>query len=151
MNAFCWNGNLPWDTRVTDWQHFEKGQAVNLGHNIDALFNAFHRETLSFLLPYYTGFDSESWLYSQHIINHMTGCSTTPYRIQYNLVTTANARRKGYAQRKKYWNIPTTFLAGRAQIRSPQGPEYDFPQHTDTRTGPAPQKGSFLPVIAVMD
>jgi hypothetical protein len=106
---------LEWEPAVGytryDWQHCEKGQAVNLGHNIDALFNAFHRETLSFLLPYYTGFDSESWLYSQHIINHMTSLLYHPYRIQYNLVTTANARRKGYAQRKKYWNIPTTFLA----------------------------------------
>jgi len=42
------------------WQFFEKGQETNIGYNIDAIFNAFHRETLSFLLPYYTGFDSES-------------------------------------------------------------------------------------------
>jgi hypothetical protein len=94
------------------WQHTEKNQAVNLGHNFDGLFNAFHRETLSFLLPYYTGFDSESWLYSQHILNHMASLLYHPYRIQYNPVATRNARRKGYAQRKKYWDIPTTFLAG---------------------------------------
>ena len=66
---------LEWEPAVGytryDWQHYEKGRAVNLGHNIDGLFNAFHREALSSLLPYYTGFDSESWLYSQHIINHM--------------------------------------------------------------------------------
>ena len=107
---------LEWEPAVGytryDWQHCETGQAVNLGHNIDGLFNAFHRETLPFLLPYYTGFDSESWLYSQHLINHMASLLYHPYRIQYNLVTTANARRKGYVQRKKYWNIPTTFLAG---------------------------------------
>ena len=93
------------------WQHTEPDRAVNLGHNFDGLFNAFHRETLSFLLPYYTGFDSESWLYSQHILNHMASLLYHPYRIQYNLVTTRNARRKGYAQRRKYWDIPTTFLA----------------------------------------
>lgn len=106
---------LEWEPAVGytryDWQHYEKGRAVNLGHNFDGLFNAFHRETLSFLLPYYTGFDGESWLYSQHIINHMASLLYHPHRIQCNLVVTANARRKGYAQRKKYWRIPTTFLA----------------------------------------
>ncbi len=94
------------------WQHFEKDCAVNLGHNIDALFNAFHRETLDFLLPYYTGFDSESWLYAQHLLNHLASLFYHPHRIQCNLVRTENSRRRGYAQRKKYWQIPTTFLAG---------------------------------------
>lgn len=107
---------LEWEPAVGytryDWQHYEKGRIVSLGHNFDGLFNAFHRETLSFLLPYYTGFDSESWLYSQHILNHMASLLYHPYRIQFNLVTSRNARRKGYAPRKKYWDIPTTFLAG---------------------------------------
>ena len=94
------------------WQHCEKDQAVNLGHNFDALFNAFHRETLDLLLPYYTGFDSESWLYAQHLLNHLASLFYHPHRIQCNLVETANARRQGYAPRKKYWQIPTTFLAG---------------------------------------
>jgi hypothetical protein len=105
---------LDWEPAVGytryDWQHFEKDRAVNLGHNVDALFNAFHRETLDFLLPYYTGFDSESWLYSQHILNHLASLFYHPYRIQYNLVQTTNTRRQGYIQRKKYWEIPTTFL-----------------------------------------
>lgn len=125
---------LEWEPAVGytryDWQHCETGQAVNLGHNIDGLFNAFHRETLSFLLPYYTGFDSESWLYSQHLINHMASLLYHPHRIQCNLVTTANARRKGYAQRKKYWNIPTTFLAG--ALKS------DFRQALNTATPNTP-------------
>lgn len=98
-----------------DWQHYEEGRAVNLGHNIDALLNAFHREALDMLLPYYTGFDSESWLYAQHIVNHLASLFYHPHRIQCNLVKTANARRKGYAPRKKYWQIPTTFLRGALQ------------------------------------
>lgn len=98
-----------------DWQYCERGRAVNLGHNIDALFIAFHREALDLLLPYYTGFDSESWLYSQHIVNHLASLFYHPYRIQCNLVTTTNTRRKGYAPRKKYWQIPTTFLSGALQ------------------------------------
>ena len=107
---------LEWEPAVGytryDWQHVEKGQAVNLGHNIDALLNAFHRETLDFLMPYYTGFDSESWLYAQHLLNHLASLFYHPHRIQCNLVTTANTRRQGYTERKKYWQIPTTFLAG---------------------------------------
>jgi hypothetical protein len=83
---------------------------VNLGYNFDALFNAFHRETVSFLLPYYTGFDSESWLYSQHILNHLTAILYNSHRIQFNVITTRNVNRKSYAHRKKYWNLPTTFL-----------------------------------------
>jgi hypothetical protein len=33
------------------------------------------------------------------------------HRIQYNLVSTTNTCRKDYGPRKKYWDIPTTFLA----------------------------------------
>ncbi len=110
---------LEWEPAVGytryDWQHFEDGRPVNLGHNIDALFNAFHRETLDVLLPYYTGFDSESWLYSQHIVNHLASLFFHPHRIQCNLVCTENARRRGYAQRRKYWQIPTTFLGAALQ------------------------------------
>jgi hypothetical protein len=92
------------------WQYFEPGKETNIGYNIDGNFNAFHRETLSFLLPYYTGFDSESWLYSQHIINHLTAILYNPYRVQFNLITTKNKRQRSYRPRKKYWWIPTTFL-----------------------------------------
>ena len=118
-----------------DWQHYEKGRAVNLGHNIDALFNAFHRETLDVLLPYYTGFDSESWLYAQHIVNHLASLFYHPYRIQCNWVQTANTRRKGYAQRKKYWSIPTTFLCGALR------PAYRARLNTETPNTAVPGPG----------
>jgi hypothetical protein len=106
---------LEWEPAVgytrNDRQHYDKGQAVNLRHGIDELFSAYHHETLSFLLPYYTGFDGESWLYSQHIINRMASLLYHSHRIQYNLVITTNTHRKDYGPRKKYWNIPITFLA----------------------------------------
>jgi len=92
------------------WQHEEPGAEFNLGYNFDALFNAFHREAISFLLPYYTGFDCESWLYSQHILNHLAALVYNSHRIQFNVITTRNMNRKSYAHRKKYWTIPTTFL-----------------------------------------
>ena len=118
-----------------DWQHYEKGRAVNLGHNIDALFNAFHREVLDVLLPYYTGFDSESWLYAQHIVNHLTSLFYHPYRIQCNWLKTANTRRQGYAQRKKYWSIPTAFLC--AALR----PVHRAALNTKTPNTPVPAPG----------
>lgn len=105
---------LEWEPAVGytrySWQYEEPGAEVNLGYNFDALFNAFHREAVSFLLPYYTGFDSESWLYSQHILNHLTAVLYNSHRIQFNVVTTRNINRKSYALRKKYWTLPTTFL-----------------------------------------
>lgn len=105
---------LEWEPAVGysrySWQYEEPGSEVNLGYNFDALFNAFHRETISFLLPYYTGFDCESWLYSQHIINHLTALLYNAHRIQFNVITTRNANRKSYGHRKKYWSLPATFL-----------------------------------------
>ena len=105
---------LEWEPAVGysrySWQYEEPGSEVNLGYNFDALFNAFHHETISFLLPYYTGFDCESWLYSQHILNHLTALFYNPNRIQFNVITTRNANRKSYARRKKYWALPATFL-----------------------------------------
>jgi hypothetical protein len=92
------------------WQYYETGKEMNLGYNFDALFNAFHREALSFLLPYYTGFDSMSWLYSQNIVNHLTAILFNSYRIQFNVITTKNNSRRGYNQREKIWSIPTRFL-----------------------------------------
>jgi hypothetical protein len=92
------------------WQYDEPGAEVNLGYNFDALFNAFHCEAISFLLPYYTGFDCESWLYSQHILNHLAALLYNSHRIQFNVITTRNMNRKSYAHRKKYWSLPTTFL-----------------------------------------
>ena len=105
---------LEWEPAVGysrySWQYEEPGSEVNLGYNFDALFNAFHREAISFLLPYYTGFDCESWLYSQHILNHLAALLYNSHRIQFNVITTRNANRKSYARRKKYWTLPTTFL-----------------------------------------
>lgn len=105
---------LEWEPAVGytrySWQYYEPGAEVNLGYNFDALFNAFHKEAVSFLLPYYTGFDAESWLYSQHILNHLTALVYHCHRIQFNVVTTKNATRKSYARRKKYWHLPATFL-----------------------------------------
>lgn len=93
-----------------DWQYYTPNTEVNLGYNFDANFNAFHRETIDVLLPYYTGFDSESWLYSQLLICHLSAMLYNSNRLQFNILKTANLNRKGYQIRKKYWNIPTTFL-----------------------------------------
>ncbi len=104
---------LDWEPAVgsTTGSHYEKGPAVTLSETLDGVPVAYHRETLSFLLPYYTGFDSESRLYSQHIIDRMTSLLYPSHRVQCNLVNTTFRRKKDYSPRKKYWEIPTTFLA----------------------------------------
>lgn len=108
------------------WQYYETGKEMNLGYNFDALLNAYHREAVSFLLPYYTGFDSASWLYSQNIINHLVALLYNAYRIQFNVIMTKNKKRQGYDQREKDWTIPTRFLL--EAIRS------DLKHHMNTET-----------------
>lgn len=92
------------------WQYYDPGKEMNLGYNIDALFNAFHREAISFLLPYYTGFDADSWLYSQNLLNHLCAMLYNAYRIQFNLITTRNKHRRRYGRRQREWSLPTRFL-----------------------------------------
>ena len=110
---------LTWEPAVGypryDWQYTEDSREVNLGYNFDALMNAFHRDTLGTLLPYYTGFDAESWLYSQLLIVHLCAMLYNEHRIQYNPVRVRNRSRKSYDVRKKYWTIPTTFLLNAVQ------------------------------------
>ncbi len=93
-----------------DWQYYSPNTEVNLGYNFDANFNAFHRDTLDVLLPYYTGFDAESWLYSQLLICHLSAMFYNSNRLQFNILKTTNLNRKSYQIRKKYWKIPTSFL-----------------------------------------
>ncbi|MFZ3047206.1 MAG: hypothetical protein WA151_14945 [Desulfatirhabdiaceae bacterium] len=106
---------LEWEPAVGytrySWQHTEPDCEVNLGYNFDAMMNAFHWESLSVLLPYYTGFDAESWLYSQHLINHLCTLLYHFHRIQFNVILTQNKNRRAYSQRKRHWHIPATFLA----------------------------------------
>lgn len=125
---------LNWEPAVGypryDWQHTEPDREVNLGYNFDALVNAFHRDTIGTLLPYYTGFDAESWLYSQLLISHLCAMLYNAHRIQYNPVQARNRNRKSYDIRKKYWTIPTTFLlngvtsdiAKRMRLETPNDP-----------------------------
>ena len=129
---------LEWEPAVGytryDWQHYVEGREVNLGYNFDAIFNAFHREAIDLLLPYYTGFDSESWLYSQMLINHLAAMVYPPHRIQFNVIRTVNRRLKGYSTRKKFWAIPTTFLAN--AVRSDLRGKMKTRRPNDPRPGP---------------
>lgn len=130
---------LEWEPAVGyarySWQFTEPDRPVNPGHNFDALFNAFHREAVEILLPYYTGFDAESWLYSQLLISHLCSLIYPFHRMQLNVILARNNSRKGYAQRKRYWGIPSTFL--RNSIRSGLGAQMNL---TEPNT-PFPSSG----------
>ena len=47
------------------WAAASRTDAVAAQFSFDALLNAFHVSTLSFLLPYVTTFHNEAWCYSQ--------------------------------------------------------------------------------------
>ncbi len=142
------NWLLDWEPAVGytrySWQYTEADALANLGHNFDALMNAFHREALPLLLPYYTGFDAESWLYSQLIVAHLCTLFYPEHRLQCNLVLTKNKTRRSYVQKKRYWHIPTTFLctALPKQLRGrlPQ----DRPNRSEPMSGvPRKKDGSY--------
>ena len=57
------------------WAAASRTDAVAAQFSFDALFNAFHVSTLSFLLPYVTTFDDESWFYSQVCCRAVLQCS----------------------------------------------------------------------------
>lgn len=134
---------LKWEPAVGypryDWHHTEAGREVNLGYNFDALMNAFHRDTVGTLLPYYTGFDAESWLYSQLLVAHLCAMLYNDHRIQYNPVRVRNRSRRSYDIRKKYWEIPTTFLLNALQSEIGRRMRVENP-NAAAPTGGSPRK-----------
>ncbi|XP_064650525.1 uncharacterized protein LOC135502017 [Lineus longissimus] len=71
---------------------FNEKALVNLNYNVDAMMVAYHRDTLSFLMPYSTEFEAESWWASQ--VNHI-GLYNMLYsssRYQYNALHNTNSR-----------------------------------------------------------
>lgn len=64
----------------------------------DAMFNAFHRDVVTdgLVLPYYTGFDSKSWWYSQWFVIHLMNMFFPNHVLQINEVWVNNATHGAY-------------------------------------------------------
>ena len=57
-------------------------------YNFDAIFNAFHREAVDFLLPYTTQWDRRSWWYSQYSLIVLSAAFYNRHRLQFNALRT---------------------------------------------------------------
>jgi hypothetical protein len=77
------------------WQEVAENAEVNTGQNVDALFNAFHRETIGTVLPYSQWLDSECWYYSQYIVNQLNNIMYADTRLMYNKLLAVNGGAPG--------------------------------------------------------
>ncbi|XP_013380357.1 uncharacterized protein LOC106151544 isoform X2 [Lingula anatina] len=80
-------------------QHHELDKPTNIGWDFDACFNAFHRDTLSFLLPYETSMDNSSWYNAPWIMKQLISMLYNTHRLQCNSVYVINEAR--HMQKKK--------------------------------------------------
>ncbi|XP_013393055.1 uncharacterized protein LOC106160834 [Lingula anatina] len=71
-------------------QYVNKQEPVNLNWDFDECFSAFHKDTLSFLLPYDLHLDYESWWYGGWIIRQLVSMLYHSYRMQCNSLRVTN-------------------------------------------------------------
>ncbi|XP_013414186.1 uncharacterized protein LOC106176372 [Lingula anatina] len=72
--------------------YIEKGARVNINFKFDAMFTAFHRHTLSCVLPYTEEVDHISWYFSQLFLDYWAAMLYNSYRIQCNDIQVTNKR-----------------------------------------------------------
>ncbi|XP_064631677.1 uncharacterized protein LOC135489968 [Lineus longissimus] len=80
---------------------YNKTSLVNTNYHFDAMMVAYHRDTLSFLLPYSTEFEAQSWWASSVINNGLANMLYSSSRYQYNVLHSANSR-PGHKGNTKY-------------------------------------------------
>ncbi|XP_013397893.1 uncharacterized protein LOC106164500 [Lingula anatina] len=82
-------------------QPTDASRSTDLHHDFDECFNAFHKDTLSFLLPYDTHFDYDSWYTGGWIARHHMGMLYHSYRMQCNSLYIDNTIHGGRSDRYK--------------------------------------------------
>merc|ERR1712224_408460 len=87
----------------------------------DGMFNAFHRYSLPYILPYTIKFDNESWWYSQFI----TWLQTFIYFRDSTIVTPLKLRNQGHIS---MYHKGVTFRTARLYITELKGQE-DYACH----------------------
>jgi hypothetical protein len=73
-------------------------------YHIDAMFNAFHRDAIPFVLPYCARYDARSWWTSQAILIYRSLC-LYGHAIQFNAVCIARQKHREYPRRGDPWAI----------------------------------------------
>lgn len=77
----------------------------------DAMFNAFHRDVVrdGLMLPYYQGWDHESWWYSQLFIMRLAGTLYPRHTVQVNSVIIHNTKHGQYPQGEDWKKVEQWF------------------------------------------
>ncbi|XP_013412935.1 uncharacterized protein LOC106175460 [Lingula anatina] len=102
-------------------------EPVNLNWDFDECLNAFHKDTLSFLVPYDLQLDCESWFNGAWITRQLISMLYHSYRIQCNSLYVANSISNRIISKDRY----------------KQNYDYEMPRHyissallTKTKTNP---------------
>ena len=75
-------------------------------YHIDAMFNAFHRDALPFILPYCARYDHRTWWSSQAILVYRSLC-LFGHVIQLNAVGVIRQKHRPYPHKANAWAIDT--------------------------------------------
>ena len=75
-------------------------------YHIDAMFNAFHRDALPFVLPYCARYDHRTWWSSQAILVYRSLC-LFGHAIQLNAVGVIRQKHRPYPHKANAWAIDT--------------------------------------------
>jgi hypothetical protein len=78
------------------------GLLTQIVYHIDAMFNAFHRDALPFVLPYCARYDSLTWWTSQAILIYRSLC-LYGHAIQFNAVSTTGQKHREYPRTRNAW------------------------------------------------
>ncbi|XP_013405329.1 uncharacterized protein LOC106170130 [Lingula anatina] len=65
---------------------------VGVTYNFDAIFNGFHRHTMSFMLPYISDLDHTSWFFAQWFVIHISAMFYNSNRVLCKAVYAKNKR-----------------------------------------------------------
>ena len=89
----------------------------------DAMFNAFHADVIRdrLVLPYYGGFDQESWWYSQSFIMQLASALYPDHTMQVNSVVIRNTKHGEYPQGDDWDKIKRWFESQVLRQEPPTG------------------------------
>jgi hypothetical protein len=80
------------------------GLLAQIVYHVDAMFNAFHRDALPFVLPYCARYDDRSWWTSQAILIYRSLC-LYGHAIQFNAVYITRQKHRAYPRHGNPWAI----------------------------------------------
>ncbi|XP_013413668.1 uncharacterized protein LOC106176009 [Lingula anatina] len=91
---------------------------VGVKYNFDAIFNGFHRHTISFMLPYIGDLDHTSWWFSQWFVIHISAMFYNSNRVLCNAVYAINPRYHGNNKLKGAYTDSEDFRIPRDYFRT---------------------------------